>query len=93
MPGQPQLREHAWLYLPGDDLPAASVRVEQRMDGSGMWVVLHNLPAEAPTVRSEHPNRDTALAEAQRIRDRIDSLYRQQHGITGHWAIHTRDTY
>lgn len=93
MPGQPQVRQHSWLYLPGDDIPAASVRVEQRMDGSGRWIVLHNVPAENPTQRSEHDSEREARDEAQRLRNHINGLCRQQHGTTGTWRIHTRESY
>ncbi|QKW15394.1 hypothetical protein [Verrucosispora sp. NA02020] len=91
MPGQPQVRQHSWLYLPGDDIPAAVVRIEQRMDGTGGWIVLHNVPASAPTQRSEHDGQDSAYAKAQRLRDWIDSLYHDQHNITGQWDIRERE--
>ncbi|MGI5144780.1 hypothetical protein ACQEVC_45435 [Plantactinospora sp. CA-294935] len=52
MPGIPQLREAARLYSPDGRL-LAMVRLEQRMDGSGIWVVLVNDPAKAPTEHGE----------------------------------------
>ncbi|MFG2109468.1 hypothetical protein [Micromonospora chersina] len=53
MPGQPQLRE--------------SARLEQRMDGSGVWGVLLNSPAGTPTQRAEHPDEQSARAELERL--------------------------
>ncbi|MEV2239541.1 hypothetical protein [Micromonospora sp. NPDC049891] len=93
MPGQPQVRAAWWLHLDDSGIPAATVRIEQRMDGSGRWIVLHNVPAENPTRRSEHGSEHEAHAEAQRLRDWIDGLTRWQHGITGTWRINAREPY
>ncbi|WP_341719921.1 hypothetical protein QQG74_09545 [Micromonospora sp. FIMYZ51] len=92
MPGQPQLREVSWLYLTGDTIPAALIRVEQHMDGSGVWVVLHNAPASAPTVRTEHDSEHDARSEARRIRDTITDWCRQ-HDTASTWRTHTREPY
>ncbi|WBB94167.1 hypothetical protein [Verrucosispora sp. WMMC514] len=93
MPGQPQVREHAWLYLDDSGTPAASVRVEEHRDDTGRWAVLHNVPAEAATERSEHDTAEQAHGEAARLRKWIDEQCRAQHGITGRWTVHTRKPY
>ncbi|PZG17815.1 hypothetical protein C1I95_14795 [Micromonospora craterilacus] len=93
MPGQPQLRESSWLYMPGDDIPYALIRVEQRMDDSGIWDVLVNHPASAPTTRAERTDGEAAYAEAVRQRDTIAGLYRDQHGVTGQWRIRRPEAY
>lgn len=83
MPGQPQLRESGWLY--GDDpgIPLALVRLQQRMDGSGIWDVLLNSPARAPTQSAEHPDEQSARAELGRIY--AEGCQR------GRWTIRRRD--
>lgn len=67
MPGQPQLRESGYLYGDDPDAALALVRLEQRMDGSGVWEVLLNSPAASPTQRAEHPDEQSARAELERV--------------------------
>lgn len=67
MPGQPQLREAAWLYGDDPDIPLALLRLEERMDGSGIWDVLLNSPAAAPTRRAEHPDERSARGELEQL--------------------------
>lgn len=93
MPGQPQVRQHSWLYLPGDDIPVAVVRVEQHKDGTGQWTVLHAAPASDPDRRRVHDSPEAAYADAQRLRDLISDAYRTERGITGRWDIHAREPY
>ncbi|MFI5838030.1 hypothetical protein ACIA5A_30605 [Micromonospora sp. NPDC051300] len=69
MPGFPQVREAVWLYGPHDTFVAtASLRLEEHMDGTGVWTVLLNSPASAPTQRAELPDEQAARAEMARIR-------------------------
>lgn len=86
MAGQPQLRESALLYAPGDQLaPLAMLRLEERMDGSGMWDLYLNDPASGPRQHAEHPNEASARAELERVYEagRAD----------GEWRIHRPEPY
>ncbi|WFE45291.1 hypothetical protein [Verrucosispora sp. WMMD1129] len=86
MPGQPQLRESALLYRPDDpDVPVTMVRLEQQTDGAGLWVVLLNSPAAAPTRRSEHPDEQSA-------RNELERLYAEGRQY-GQWKIRAVDPY
>jgi hypothetical protein len=48
-------------------VPLALVRLLERMDGSGIWVVLLNHPAASPTETAEHPDEQSARAELDRL--------------------------
>ncbi|MGN9802078.1 hypothetical protein [Micromonospora sp. L32] len=86
MPGQPQLREAGRLYAPDGSWIAAVVRLEQRMDGSGTWVVLLNSPAEVqePT-RWEFPDEASA-------RRKLAGIYREGREKGGRWETYVPTT-
>ncbi|MFI2663291.1 hypothetical protein [Micromonospora carbonacea] len=68
MPGQPQVRESAWLHAPGDPyVPLAHVRLEERMDGSGAWDIYVSDPASAPSQHARWPDEDGARSELERL--------------------------
>ena len=62
----PQVREAAELYAPGDDIPLAVVRLEERADG-GMWDLYLNDPASGPTRHAPYADEPAARAELDRI--------------------------
>lgn len=81
MPGQPQLREAAGLYGEDPDIPLATVRLEQRMDGSGVWVVLLNSPAEEQQPkRWERPDIESA-------REVLTAIYAEGESLGGRWRF------
>lgn len=47
MAGSPRVGEVSWLCRPGDDTPQAVVRLEERPDGTGWDLYVHD-PADAP---------------------------------------------
>jgi hypothetical protein len=55
------------------------VCLEERMDGSGVWVVLLNSPADTPTQRAERPDEQNARAE-------LAAVYEQGRAL-GEWTI------
>jgi hypothetical protein len=84
--GQPQVRESAWLYGDDPDIPLALVRLIERMDGSGVWEVLLNSPAEQQQPkRWERPDEAGARTELERVyaAGRAD----------GEWQVHRHDGY
>ncbi|MCX5119204.1 hypothetical protein OG992_18625 [Micromonospora sp. NBC_00362] len=82
MAGQPQLREAAWLYAPGDAfVPVAVVRLVERMDGTGVWQVLMNSPAEHQEPKVwERPDKRAARAV-------LDDLYAEGRDKGGRWKV------
>lgn len=68
MSGQPQLREAGRLYGPEDpDVPIAVVRLEERMDGSGLWDLYLNDPATEQRPQHWTLTEDRAWAELARV--------------------------
>ncbi|MFI6266168.1 hypothetical protein [Micromonospora sp. NPDC051006] len=81
MPGQPRLREAAWLYGTDPDIPLAHVRLEERADGTG-WDLYLSDPARAPSQHVRYDTEDAARAELERI-------YREGQA-DGEWRITKR---
>lgn len=83
MAGFPQVRESAWLYAPGSDIPLAHVRLEERMDGTG-WDIYLADPASGPTQHARWPDEDGARSELKRIY--------AAGAVDGRWRINRHDT-
>lgn len=82
MAGQPQVREAAWLYAPGDlFVPVAVVRLVERMDGTGVWQVLMNSPA-SKQVPKVWDRPDEAAARLV-----LDDLYTEGRDKGGQWKV------
>lgn len=70
MPGQPQVREAARLYRSGDRqprVPLVLVRLEQRMDGSGIWDLYVHDPAPARPQHAAYGSEADARAALARV--------------------------
>lgn len=80
MPGQPQLRESGYLYGDDPEIPLTMLRLEERVDGSGVWDVLLNSPAASPTQRGEFPDERSARAEMERLH--------AEGRAYGQWRVH-----
>lgn len=76
----PQVREVAWLYLPGSDIPTAGVRLEERMSVQEPgWDLLLNDPAREPTKRAPYADEESA-------REALAAIYAQGEQF-GRWKV------
>ncbi len=88
MPGQPQLRESATLHPPGDRHAVwAMVRLEERMDGSGKWVILLNSPA------GEQEPQVVEFDDEESARAALEQVYADGEQQDGVWLKFPREPY